>query len=590
MNRSELILKFSEFNSVEEVDSKVFFEILLLKISNKLSVGQSISLPEFGYFQKIKGKIKKPVIGYTGEENEERIELLLYSESKNLGDSQTKGLIFNIPFSDYEAYDSVDSHFSLSIGKPVIPLRGTLLPDDFTPASGFEYRKFLESKVDNVLSNANISFSDEEFPTLVIDASSYIIDEMKLEKEEDELDKILSDEKENVVQKTDTTSFEKVKNIAWDFGDYYSEKISPESVLEVANEKILDSEPNKNFSENSDLIIKEEEQIEKVLGELLEDQNQSISPENVSGVSAASDLNASSLLDDLDDYEEVKFDGATGLLDIDDKSDEEFWRSASKLFETYNPREIRKETENNFTEVKSTSVDFDDDQQKSSNRIQLADEDVKEELPSETETENSLSNQLNYKKKTKFWLYAVISFLLIGAAAVTYWYSQIYIKNKNLALRNELKLNVNNANIISRDFGIPVSYPYKKDETDLVNVKDSVKNIQSTIKQNEQIVEVEPKQISEQVIRKKTEQYVPTEKPVSLGNNIYRYGKIYFVQVASFKSNSIAENEAGKYRNKGYNSFVEATEIPGRGIWYRIKVGNFSSLQEAKNFVDNNNR
>ena len=62
------------------------------------------------------------------------------------------------------------------------------------------------------------------------------------------------------------------------------------------------------------------------------------------------------------------------------------------------------------------------------------------------------------------------------------------------------------------------------------------------------------------------------------------------MQVASFRSKSIAENEAGKYRNKGYNSFVEQAEIPGRGLWYRIRVGDFSSIDEAKNFISKNNR
>ncbi len=592
MNRSDLILKFSQNNSVDEIDSKVFFEILLIKVSNSLSVGQSISIPGFGYFHKIKGKIKKPSIGYSEEGIEEKIDLLLYSELKILGESESKGFVFNIPFSDYDEYDTVDSHFSLSIGKPVIPLRGTLILNDFVPSSGFEYRKFLESKVDDLLSVSEVSFSDEEFPTLVIDASSYIVDEIKIEKAEDELDKILSDEKENIVDKTDATSAEKIQNIAWDFGEYYSEKISPESIIEVANEKIGDSESGKILLEESAPVAKDdEEKIDKVLGELLDEVDHSApAGDEFSSTTINSELDASSLLDELNDYEEVKFEGASGLLDIDDKSDEEFWKSASKLFETYNPREIRKDNGSAFTEVKSTSVDLNDSQRESSNSIRLAEDEEEIVKPVESINKKDVSDEVKSKKKRKIWIYASVISLIIAAALGTYWYTQIYIKNKNMALRNDLKLDVNNANIIGREYGIPVSFPYDKNGMELAGVSDS-----SVV--NKDISETANKSVDAQTINttitessKKSEQFVPTERPVSLGNNIYRYGKFYFVQVASFKSNSIAENEAGKYRNKGYNSFVEATEIPGRGIWYRIKVGNFSSLDEAKNFIEKNNR
>lgn len=592
MNRQDLILKFSKINSVDAIDSKVLFEILLIKVSNRLSVGQSISIPDFGYLHKIKGKIKKPSFGYSQEGSEEKIDLLLYSESKILSESESKGFVFNIPFSEDEDYESIDSHFSLSIGKPVIPLRGTLSIADFIPSSGSEYRKHLESKVDSLLSKSDVSFSDEEFPVLVIDASSYVVDEIKLEKVEDELDKILSDEKENIVEETDTTTTQKVQNIAWDFGEYYSEKISPESIMEVANEKISDSEANKTLQTLASSAAEDnDEQIEKVLDELLEGDDQStITEEEVSSIGVSPELDASKLLDDLNDYEEVKFDGSGGVIDVDDKSDEEFWKSASKLFETYNPREIRKDNGSTYTEVRSTSIDIKDDGEVSSSKIKLARDDESNIKPSKSESKNDFIQAEKSKKKSKVWIYAAVIFFIITAALGTYWYTQVYIKNKNLALRNDLKLDLNNANIIGRDYGVPVSFPYTKAGTELVNVNDSTQSGKDISETKNKVVEVEGINKSSSEGLQRSQQFVPSERPVSLGNNIYRYGKIYFVQVASFKSNSIAENEAGKYRNRGYNSFVESTEIPGRGIWYRIKVGNFSSLEEAKNFIDKNYR
>ncbi|MDY0083954.1 MAG: SPOR domain-containing protein, partial [Ignavibacteriaceae bacterium] len=79
-------------------------------------------------------------------------------------------------------------------------------------------------------------------------------------------------------------------------------------------------------------------------------------------------------------------------------------------------------------------------------------------------------------------------------------------------------------------------------------------------------------------------------KALNVGNNIFKYGDHYVVQVASFRSGSISENEAGKYRNKGYNAFVETAEIPERGTWYRVRVGNFTTKEEAQNFINKNIR
>ena len=83
---------------------------------------------------------------------------------------------------------------------------------------------------------------------------------------------------------------------------------------------------------------------------------------------------------------------------------------------------------------------------------------------------------------------------------------------------------------------------------------------------------------------------IPSGTSLNVGDNIFKYGNNFVVQVASYRASSISENEAGKYRNKGYNAFVEAAEIPNRGTWYRVRVGDFSSKEEALNFISKNIR
>ena len=125
MTKAELIRKIAKNVGVPDTDSKIFFELFLKKISAVVEIGQSIFVDDFGYFHLIKGSIKKPVFSFKDNEvSEEEVELVLYSEEKDLRNSETKGLVFNIPIFDEEDYHPIDSSFSLSIGKPLIPLRG----------------------------------------------------------------------------------------------------------------------------------------------------------------------------------------------------------------------------------------------------------------------------------------------------------------------------------------------------------------------------------------------------------------------------------------------------------------------------------
>ncbi|OAG28736.1 SPOR domain-containing protein [Thermodesulfatator autotrophicus] len=58
----------------------------------------------------------------------------------------------------------------------------------------------------------------------------------------------------------------------------------------------------------------------------------------------------------------------------------------------------------------------------------------------------------------------------------------------------------------------------------------------------------------------------------------------YAVQVASLRSRADAEKFASYLRDKGYNVTIKKVTLPQKGTWYRVYVGRFASLQEAKVF------
>lgn len=614
MTKAELIIKFSNTVGMADADAKVFFEILLKRVSAILKSSQSIYMPQFGYFHIIKGKIKKPalVIG-NNEYPEELIDIILYSEEEKLSQSETEGFVFNIPFLDEENYYPVDSFFSLSIGKPLIPLRGVLADKGYVPTSGYEYRRLLESKVEGIIAQSKILTSEEQFPILIIDASSYNSNRVHLESNDKDLELLLSDEQlidELVPVKTEDNV---VRNIAWDFGEKFSKKISAESILELTDERMNNSSQDNATKSESGRELNVGTDEDNILDKLLENENgkeiegstESMSDENIV---VNQDLDESTiklelnetddLLDELNDFEEVKSDNADSINLDDEISDEEFWKSASKLFETYNPHEMRSGKDNNFTEVKSTASNLEDSSSQK-NKIILAPENnneeeitvsdkISEEPAKELPTDD---DNIQPVKKGKRWALIFLLILVLSAAAAIYWYTQIYTKsNKDIKVK-EPSLTSNNTNIVERNFQIPITYPYPLERTIDEKV---LADKESTEEEKKSILNTSNPDIETQKSKSSTnttdKNGVPAGNPISVGSNIYQYNNVYVVQVASFRSLSIAENEAGRYKNKGFNSFVEPVDIPGRGLWYRIKVGNFSSIDEAKKFLANNIR
>lgn len=58
----------------------------------------------------------------------------------------------------------------------------------------------------------------------------------------------------------------------------------------------------------------------------------------------------------------------------------------------------------------------------------------------------------------------------------------------------------------------------------------------------------------------------------------------FTLQVASYRDRSDAEELAQRLARKGYQAFVAEAEIPGKGKWYRVRVGRFGTRKEAASF------
>ena len=59
----------------------------------------------------------------------------------------------------------------------------------------------------------------------------------------------------------------------------------------------------------------------------------------------------------------------------------------------------------------------------------------------------------------------------------------------------------------------------------------------------------------------------------------------FVLQVASFRTEGEAQPFATVLRQRGHKAFVESAQIPGRGTWYRVRIGPFKYARDAKKYA-----
>ena len=70
------------------------------------------------------------------------------------------------------------------------------------------------------------------------------------------------------------------------------------------------------------------------------------------------------------------------------------------------------------------------------------------------------------------------------------------------------------------------------------------------------------------------------EKPVTSITSV-KDNKNFTIQVAALKDSKIADNLVAKLKKRGYPAYRSIGKIPGKGIFYRIRIGYFKNRAEA---------
>ena len=89
-----------------------------------------------------------------------------------------------------------------------------------------------------------------------------------------------------------------------------------------------------------------------------------------------------------------------------------------------------------------------------------------------------------------------------------------------------------------------------------------------------------PQKQTDQKIGPKKKQ--PGKQPVAAKSEAQPTGKVYTVQVAAFKAEKDANHLVEKLKNKGYAAYRTISKVQGKGIWFRVRVGNYKSRAKAR--------
>lgn len=98
------------------------------------------------------------------------------------------------------------------------------------------------------------------------------------------------------------------------------------------------------------------------------------------------------------------------------------------------------------------------------------------------------------------------------------------------------------------------------------------------------VVAPEPARSSEVRVEETVEKKVPSLKEALAGlqEELTPDAEIFTVQVSSFPTTEEATAFARRLERKGFEPYITAAEIPGRGTWHRVRVGNYPNKDGAE--------
>jgi hypothetical protein len=456
----------------------------------------------------------------------------------------------------------------------------------------------------------------EKEESIQVNSEFFLVDMKTIDEDQFEIELDEESKRKNSEKKPDSTihSSEKLINRAWDFGKDLTKQIKEESISEEAEEKKQTNINNKTTgwdfgerfsgiprpldvidkkeldkSEPDETSVKKKDFEDDELKDKIEPDNSAIKKtENENLEIEMDDFQVSEKEEKIGKFERVR--SITSSLS-EEASSTEVKGFKEFLDDTINTDDEEIDYNKEFKKIISKAEKFRSEETKKSLDETVVIEKKKSNIKKNIKLNRAEAVRQHRRDKRKI----SVTKLLTIAAIIIIITAVIYLVMKDNSTTEIVEETlppierIDNVTYIERTYDIPVTYPYLKPETEmkviglsLIDTKDVKPEKIIDDKKPPKKVVAEEKPIVSYPVNK------PAGTPLMKAYNIYKYEDIYIVQVASLRKKTSAEKEAAKYIAQGYDAFLEEAIIEGV-TWHRVRVGNFDTLEKAKQFRKSNN-
>ena len=550
--------------------SAFFFEVFVNRLSNKLKPGDLLHFHNHGFFHKRNCRIQIEKTSESPTPKSYLIQLVLFSSSSKIRSDLSDIHFLKIPNLKTLWVDDKDFQKSLNAG-------------DFAPyTERNQLIKSFATKAEVIISSLRKDYDSELVDELTIpltfDLNFLVKRNQKSSATNESNTKSVNtagvDDTETAtpINRGDKESTKKLipvpgtkeaeeERLPWNYGTKFLDKEKSQKVEEINQQ-------------NRDSIAIERQNLNRQLRDSRRDQTARLNdfePVPSHGVLPKDKIKS-------EDTKTVKFSVDTNKSASDEPSGQS----------------------NKFTEVKSKyeSYRLRDDLRKNKKVTQ-------EKYPSiRSSGEKAFTARRNYLP------FISIAALIIIVLAVVYIY---FFKGESTSSSVDINFAVvkppPNVNLIERDYDFTVSYPYPKmdEQVELAGInreqlftsgmtpvvpKEVKTEIKPEVKTEINKVNITEAENPPVIKEEKTtppvveEKKPPVKETKELNQRIFLYRGFYVVYIGTYKSEEAADREADKYFDLGYNAIIEVVENRGRGLEYKLNVGDFTSEEFARQFQE----
>jgi cell division septation protein DedD/nucleoid DNA-binding protein len=646
MTKNDLVKIISEKAKISDSSARELFDIFLIGIADKLTVGQTAHLENVGYFHLRKGKVRKPEkVG--DRDTFESHDFLVLSQSSELQIKSPGNLVLMVPEIEIQNRDSVDSHFKLGVDEPGIQYTKDGSRISRLSQLSVEKRNELNEKVDIIMSELKTEKSiSSKYGVLLVESKKFSKDQLEMNIDD------INGEKESLnVSNDKIESTEKLKDTAEHFGKDASPKLDQEPIeketedntneLDKAKETDLKIDA-RNWETVSEPLNENKIELDKKVYENVADANSTENDESnilyedlnkpILGASENSENEGKKPPGSADDkinrkFKRIKLKGpsiekkriieqkvnkkiplrATDI-ELEKEKDKLEKKQKDKTEEKEevkaNTEKVEKEEENKIK--KNINVTDGENQMhtekfkepsKVKDSLASMSELEEDELAYDTETEDTYRSRRGRGSGMPFLL-IIVAIIVIGGGL--YFFLTERDNGEGVITQTALLDNTVNTTYVDRNYDVPVSYPYTQPETEvqihglgselsageISKEQSGIEESTTKVVNNKENIpsknEVIPPQNENTLPQKEIEQ-ASTAPREQVAQNVFKYNETYVVQVAAFRTKKDAENGAAKFIKSGYSAFIEEAVVGGKN-WFRLRVGGFKTLEAAKQF------